>query len=229
MSAAAVAAEERPSATGRFGMWAFLVTDATSFGALLLCYAVLRARAEAWPDAGARLNLPLAAVATLALLGSSLTLLRGRLLATLALGAAFVGAQAFEYIMLARHGVGFGSDLAASLLFVTTGWHGLHVVAAGIALAVARRSPAAALFWQFVDAVWLVLFAAFYLAPALHAPAAAAIGVAAAAGFATFVLFAMNLRGERRAVKVGFVLPLALPILYTVALVADALGRGLRP
>lgn len=220
-------ADEEPVA--RFGMWVFLVTDAMSFGALLLVYAVMRAGADAWPATAARLDLRLAAVATLALLGSSLTLARRRVAATLALGAAFLALQAFEYATLARHGVGFGSDRAASIFFAATGWHGLHVVAGLLALALARRSSAAALFWQFVDAMWIVLFTAFYLAPAVSTPIAVALGVAAAAGFAAVVVFAMNLRGEPRAVKVVFVLPLALPILFVVALVADALTRGVRP
>ena len=217
----------------RFGMWVFLVTDAMSFGALLCVYAVERARAERWPDVAARLNLPLAAVATLLLLASSLTLLRGKRAATLALGVAFVGAQAFEYATLARHGVRFSADAAASIFFAATGWHGLHVVAGLIALACARRDEIAAgspaLFWQFVDAVWIVLFTAFYLAPAVPTPAAIALGVAAAGGFAAVVFFAMNLRREPRAVKVVFMVPLALPLAFVVALVADALGRGVRP
>lgn len=220
-------ADEEPVA--RFGMWVFLVTDAMSFGALLLVYAVLRAGADAWPATAARLDLRLAAVATLALVGSSLTLARRRVVATLVLGAAFVALQAFEYATLVRHGVGFGSDRAASIFFAATGWHGLHVVAGLLALALARHSSAAALFWQFVDAVWIVLFTAFYLAPAVSTPIAVALGVAAAAGFAAVVVFAMNLRSESRAVKVVFVLPLALPILFVVALVADALTRGARP
>lgn len=216
----------------RFGMWVFLVTDAMSFGALLLAYAVLRAHAEAWPDTAARLSLPLATVAATALVASSLTLMRGWIVPTLGLGVAFLGAQAVEYVMLVRHGVGIGADPAASIFFVATGWHGLHVVIGLVALAIARRpSPggAAALFWQFVDAVWIVLFTAFYLAPAFGMIAAAVLGVVAAGGFLAVVFFAMNLRAERRAVKVMFVLPLALPILFIVALVADALHRGIRP
>ena len=217
----------------RFGMWVFLVTDAMSFGALLCVYAVERTRADHWPDVAARLNLPLAAVATLLLLASSLTLARGKRVATIALGIGFVGAQAFEYATLARHGVGFSADAAASIFFATTGWHGLHVLAGVIALACARSDDVAAgspaLFWQFVDAVWIVLFTAFYLAPAVPTPAAIALGVAAAAGFGAVVFFAMNLRREPRAVKVVFMVPLALPVVFVVALVADALGRGVRP
>jgi heme/copper-type cytochrome/quinol oxidase subunit 3 len=226
MSAAPVA-ESR-----RFGMWVFLVTDAMGFGAFLLAYAVLRARADGWPDVAARLNLPLAVVATVVLLASSVTLSRGWIWPTIALGAAFLGAQAWEYTALAHHGVGFGHDQAASIFFAATGWHGLHVLVGIVVLALARRGPAqgaAALFWQFVDAVWIVLFVSFYLGPAVPAAAAVALGVAAAAGFAAIVFFAMNLRGEGRAVRVIFVLPLALPVGYTVALVADAIHKGIRP
>jgi len=212
----------------RFGMWVFLVTDALSFGALLTADATLRANAESWSRVGT--NLPLAAVAAVVLFASSVTLMRGRVGATLALGAAFLGAQVYEWIALLRHGG--AHDLAAQIFFVATGWHGLHVIAGLIVLALYRRttsSGAAALFWQFVDAVWVVLFAVFYLGPALPTAAAIALGFAAAAGFAAIVFFPMNLRGEPRAVKVVFVLPLVLPILFTVALVADAATRGIRP
>ena len=232
MSTAPVADAPAPPATaptGRLGMWVFLVTDASSFGALCLSYAILRARAESWPDAAARLNLPLAAVAAALLLASSWTLVRGWIVPTLALGAAFLGAQIFEYAALAHHGIGIGADPAASIFFIATGWHGLHVLAGLIALAAARRSQGAALFWQFVDAVWVVLFTAFYLGPAVGTAAAVALGVAAACGFFAIVFFAMNLRGERRAVKLMFVLPLAFPVLFVVALVADALAKGIRP
>jgi len=223
-------ADEEP--VGRFGMWVFLVTDAMSFAALLLAYAVLRAGADHWPHTAARLDLRLAGVATLALVASSLTLARGRVVATMLLGGAFVMLQALEYALLAHHGVGFAADHAASIFFAATGWHGLHVVAGLVALAAARGSSpsgAVALFWQFVDAVWIVLFTAFYLAPAASTALAIVLGVVAAAGFAAVVAFPMKLRSERRAVKVVFVLPLALPILFIVALVADALTRGARP
>ena len=222
---------ERPvdRSVARFGMWVFLVTDAASFGALLLSYALLRARAETWPDTAVRLNLPLAAVAAVVLVVSSLTLVRGWILPTLALGVLFVGAQIVEYVTLAHHGFGIAADPAASIFFVATGWHGLHVVAGLVALALARRSAAAALFWQFVDAVWIVLFTAFYVGPRVGTVAAVALGVAAACGFFAIVFFAMTLRRERRAVRVMFVVPLAFPVLFVVALVADALAKGIRP
>lgn len=229
MSQAAVADSAARAPIARFGMWVFLVTDAMSFGAFLLSYALLRARAESWPDTAARLDLPLASLATVLLLASSLTLARGRVVATIALGAAFVGLQAFEWITLGRHGVGFAADRAASSFFVLTGWHGLHVLVGLVLLAVAGARRPIALFWQFVDAVWIVLFTVLYLLPRAHGVAVVALAAGAAAGFGAVVAFAMNLRSESRAVKVIFVLPLVLPISFTVALVADALAKGIRP
>jgi cytochrome c oxidase subunit III len=181
MSRSPVADSAAPESVGRFGMWVFLVTDAMSFGALLLAYAVLRARAQSWPEAAARLDVPLASVATFVLLASSLTMAlavdnaatpgaaRRWLLATLALGLGFLALQAFEYRALARHGIGFGSDQAASSFFVATGWHGLHVLAGVVVLAVVTARgrlgalPMVALFWQFLDAVWILLFTFLYL------------------------------------------------------------------
>ena len=160
---------------------------------------------------------------------------RRRVVATLALGLAFLGLQAYEFATLARHGIGFSTDRAASCFFAVTGWHGLHVLVGVILLAVvaiARRGEAprlVALFWQFLDAVWIVLFVLFYLAPRAHGVGLVALGLAAAAGFAAVVAFPMRLRREPRAVKLVFMLPLALPILFTVALVADALQQGIRP
>jgi hypothetical protein len=77
--------------------------------------------------------------------------------------------------------------------------------------------------------VWILLFAVYYQVPAVPTPAAIGLGAAAAVGFAAVVVFALNLRREPRAVKVVFMVPLALPIAFIVALVADAVGRGVRP
>lgn len=217
--------------TGRLGMWIFLVTDATSFAALLTAYAVLHLRADRWSPAGAHANLALALVATVALLASSPLLARGRVAITLALGVVFLALQAVEYATLLHSGA--PRDLGFSTFFAVTGWHGLHVVAGLIALAFAARRrdilPQAALFWQLVDALWIVIFAALYLVPRLHGPVAWALALASLVGFALVVALPMNLRREPRAVKVIFVVPLILPALYFVALVADASVKGVRP
>ena len=39
-----------PPRVGVAGMWTFLATDAMGFAGLFIAYAVLRVRADAWPD-----------------------------------------------------------------------------------------------------------------------------------------------------------------------------------
>jgi cytochrome c oxidase subunit 3 len=184
--AAQAAAEDagRAAGPGKLGMWIFLVPDAISFAGLLIAYGALRARAERWADGAARFDVALAAVLTYVLLGSSLTMAlavdaavrqRARAAAawlwlTVALGVAFIAGQAFEWTHLLRHGVGVAVDAQASSFYACTGWHGAHVLAGVIALAVvgmrrvdAGKLAVAALFWHFVDAVWIVLFTSVYL------------------------------------------------------------------
>lgn len=180
-AAPATATAELPA--GRLGMWIFLVTDAASFGALLISYGVLRARATAWPAAAGRLDLGMASVITFVLLASSLTVAlavdaaaAGRrrpalawLGATLALGVWFLLGTSHEWVILARRGFGLSADAAASTYYACTGWHALHVTIGVVYLGVvaARRKldalAAAALFWQFLDAVWILIFTFVYL------------------------------------------------------------------
>jgi cytochrome c oxidase subunit 3 len=171
---------------GRTGMWTFLATDAMGFGGLLIAYGVLRVRADVWPAARSRLALAPAAAVTFALLLSSLTMTlatrapsvrarRGWLVATLALGAAFLAGAAVEYahLLAAPAPMGLTSDLFASTFYVVTGFHGLHVLVGliGVAFMLRARYDAQAvetmgLYWHFVDAAWMPIFSLIYLWPA---------------------------------------------------------------
>jgi len=170
---------------GRIGMAIFLGSDVMGFSGLLLAYALLRAQAPAWPDPALRFDRLLAAVLTALLLASSATMsaalgagraggpaARRWLLATAALGAAFVVGQTVEFGALAtRHHLGLAADQAASIFYVVTGFHGLHVVVGVVLLLAAARHPAreplevVSLYWQFVDLIWLVIFTVVYLLP----------------------------------------------------------------
>jgi cytochrome c oxidase subunit 3 len=177
---------------GRIGMWIFLITDGMGFGALLLAYGVLRTRAVGWPDPMERFLIPVAAAMTLTLLTSSMAVLlalsaadegrggaaRGWLAATILCGLGFLAGQAFEYHHLMHDGVPMGltSGLFASLFYVITGFHGLHVVAGlfvlggmmlsrGTGPAWASRIEIGALCWHFVDVVWVAIFTFIYLLP----------------------------------------------------------------
>jgi hypothetical protein len=56
-----------------------------------------------------------------------------------------------------------------------------------------------------------------------------ALGALALTNFAGVVAFHMRLRAEPRGTKLLFVLPLLLPLGFAVALVLEALGRGINP
>jgi len=95
------------------------------------------------------------------------------LLATVLLGCAFTGFQAYEYV---HAHFGFKETVYASTFYMATGFHGFHVIIGTIFLAVclfrAKRGDfkpndhfgfeAAAWYWHFVDVVWLFLFVAVY-------------------------------------------------------------------
>src|SRR6266436_6293441 len=62
------------SSSGKLGMWIFLLTDAMSFGGLLLAYGILRSGSHNWPDPSTRLGIPFTAVMTFDLICSSVTM-----------------------------------------------------------------------------------------------------------------------------------------------------------
>src|SRR2546430_9937594 len=62
------------ASSGKVGMWIFLLTDAMSFGGLLLGYAILRSGSHNWPDPSTRLGVPFTAGMTFILICSSVTM-----------------------------------------------------------------------------------------------------------------------------------------------------------
>ncbi|MNX99451.1 Cytochrome c oxidase subunit 3 [compost metagenome] len=105
------------------------------------------------------------------------------MLATAALGASFVGMQAFEWSKLIHEGVRpWGNPMGAaqfgSTFFMITGFHGFHVSCGVIYLLVIANKvqrghydvtgnyqpvEISGLYWHFVDLVWVFIFALFYL------------------------------------------------------------------
>jgi heme/copper-type cytochrome/quinol oxidase subunit 3 len=177
----------------KLGMWLFLASEAMLFGSFFSSYALLRAGAASWPDQSAILSVPLASVNTVILVASSITMvvaaaaLKARRLprfrrsmgATVILGAAFLGVKTFEYAEKLAQGLVPATDNFLALYFTITGLHALHVAGGVLVMAYllgpgARmwrvqperftgRVEVAGLYWQFVDAVWLVIFPVLYL------------------------------------------------------------------
>ena len=101
------------------------------------------------------------------------------MMATVLLGATFLGFQVYEYAQAygEHHNLTLGSGIYGSTFFMLTGFHGLHVTLGTIMLIVitlrcakghftADRHfgfEAVAWYWHFVDVVWLGLFIFVYL------------------------------------------------------------------
>jgi cytochrome c oxidase subunit 3 len=167
-------------------MWTFLAIDAMGFGALFIAYGILRVRADVWPDPRSRLALAPAAAMTFALLASSLTMTlatrarnasvrRAWLDTTLALGVAFLAGAAVEYrhLLFVAAPMGLTADLFASTFYLLTGFHALHVLAGVVGIGFMLRAKTSAqtvetmaLYWHFVDAMWMPIFSIIYLWPA---------------------------------------------------------------
>lgn len=151
-------AQQHRAAT--LGMWAFLATEVLFFGGLFTGYAVYRALyPETYMAASHKLDLWLGTINTAILLTSSLTMalavrsaqrsdsrnLRRFLLATMLLGAAFLGIKAWEYLHkfqenlvpgpafsgaeLIKAGAEYGpARIFFSFYFAMTGCHAVHML-----------------------------------------------------------------------------------------------------
>jgi cytochrome c oxidase subunit 3 len=201
---------------GKAMMWIFLLSDTFIFGCFLLSYMTARISTRVpWPNpsevfalriGGSDIPLILIAIMTFVLISSSGTMAmavnfgyrRDRrktailMLLTAALGAAFVGMQAFEWTKLITEGVRpwgnpWGAAQFGSSFFMITGFHGTHVTIGVIFLVIVARKvwrgdfdtgrrgfftsrtgryenvEIMGLYWHFVDLVWVFIFAFFYL------------------------------------------------------------------
>ncbi len=106
-----------------------------------------------------------------------LTSSRFWLLMTCLLGAAFLGFQAYEFTSFVHEGLTIKRNLFGSSFFTLTGFHGAHVTAGviwlGTLLAIDMKRglqpkdaiwvDIAALYWHFVDVVWIAIFTLVYL------------------------------------------------------------------
>lgn len=183
------------------GMWVFLATELMFFGPLFFGYWYGRlAFVDAFFAASRQTDVLLGGINTAVLLASSAfmacavdALEAGRrraspwlLLATAALGLAFLGIKGVEYLDDFHKGLYPGGDtrldsggrLFFLLYYAMTGVHALHLfIGIGVALVfafgIARRRPAlcdpgrlrvAGLYWHFVDSIWIFLYPILYLA-----------------------------------------------------------------
>ncbi len=169
----------------------WLSSELMFFAGLFAMYFVARAQAHGnWPPEPTELNLKLAVPVTAVLIASSFTCqmgvfsaergdvfgLRRWYVVTFFMGLFFVIGQGTEYHALYQEGTTISSSVYGSTFFITTGFHGLHVIGGLIAFIfllvrtkVSKFTPAQATaaivvsyYWHFVDIVWIGLFATIY-------------------------------------------------------------------
>ena len=193
---------ERQRESMVFGLWLFLATEILFFGAFFFLYAVARMQDSVGFAKGAReANLLLGTINTLLLMTSSATLTvaeraaragcmamaRWGIVATLALGTAFLAVKGFEYredltehllpTMPAFPFIGItGATRFWSFYWFITIVHAIHLT---IGLGCVARllwlerigtlaprwmvAEVTTLYWHFVDIVWLLLWPLLYL------------------------------------------------------------------
>lgn len=182
-----------PASTGKVGMWIFLVTDAMTFGGLLLAYGILRAGNKEWPAPTTVLGIPFTAFMTFVLIVSSLTMVLGLdeakkgnrkaavkwLVATAGCGVFFLCGQVYEYRHLIHEGFTLPSGNFPATFYVITSFHGGHVFTGVCYLLItalgvwrgkhlengANFVEITGLFWHFVDLIWILVFTLVYLIP----------------------------------------------------------------
>ncbi len=174
-----------------FGFWVYLMTDLIMFAALFATYAVLRGATFGGPSQGQLLGLSNALAETLILLTSSFTCGVAMLAvhsgkknqaiawfgATFVLGATFLGLELAEFSALVTTGNGPQANAALSSFFTLVGTHGLHITVGllwmivamvmimrrGLTPSVTSKLQRLALFWHFLDIVWIFIFTIVYL------------------------------------------------------------------
>jgi Heme/copper-type cytochrome/quinol oxidase, subunit 3 len=96
---------------------------------------------------------------------------------TALLGATFLGFQAYEFTSFVHEGLTIKTNLFGSTFFILTGFHGAHVTVGvlwlltllgvdmkrGLGPRDAINVDVCALYWHFVDVVWIAIFTLVYL------------------------------------------------------------------
>jgi cytochrome c oxidase subunit 3 len=172
-------------------MWIFLASLAVLFAASVAAYLVVRARAEVWPPPdmpalprGLWVSTVVILISSGTIQGALASIRRGRygaliglLLITTLLGLVFLVSQAVNWAWLISLQATASAGLYMFTFYMLTALHGLHVIG-GLGLLVVVTAKAfvgrysagdhtgvrhAAMYWHFLDGVWLVMFVLLFL------------------------------------------------------------------
>lgn len=173
-----------------FGFWIYLMTDLVIFSVLFAAFAVLHHETFGGPTAKQLFHMPSAFAETLILLASSytcslatLSIYRNSKKAVIAwfavtflLGIAFLFLELSEFSTLIQAGATWKRSGFLSSFFTLVGTHGFHIFLGLLWMLITMitlcfrelsgenisRIFRLALFWHFLDIVWIFIFTAVY-------------------------------------------------------------------
>lgn len=173
-----------------FGFWIYLMTDLVIFSVLFATFIVLRKSTFGGPTGNELFEMPFVLTETLILLISSFTCALGMLaihrekkkgalfwfVITFMLGVAFLVLELSEFYKFAHEGAGWQRSAFLSSFFTLVGTHGLHIACGLLWMLVSMfqigfrpllpihvsRIFRMALFWHFLDFVWIFIFTIVY-------------------------------------------------------------------
>lgn len=173
-----------------FGFWVYLMTDLVIFAVLFACFIVLHKNTFGGPTAKELFHLPSILIETLILLISSFTCSLAMLAVyrksknwaigwftvTSLLGVSFLYLELAEFVDFVERGASWQRSAFLSSFFTLVGTHGLHIffgllwmVVMMFRIALRPLEPHSvsrifrmALFWHFLDFVWIFIFTVVY-------------------------------------------------------------------
>ncbi|MGG1313999.1 MULTISPECIES: cytochrome (ubi)quinol oxidase subunit III [Cohnella] len=173
------------------GFWLFLGAETALFGTLFSAFLALRHNIGDGPSPQHLFELPMVFAATMILLTSSLMSvfavqamhrhkvkeMVGWLIATIVLGLAFLGLEIYEFNTYVSEGHKMTTSAFSSSFYTLVGFHGAHVAFGvlwigllilqifkkGLTVVTAPKIYVSAIYWHFIDVVWVFIFTVVYL------------------------------------------------------------------
>ena len=175
----------------KLGMWLLIASECLLFGTLIVTFMIFRHNSTSGPNPADVLDIPITSISTFDLLMSSFSIVlalhaiqqgdmkgfRRWILITAIGGLIFLGFQTYEFTKFVQEGLTLSTNVFGSSFFMLTGTHGTHVAVGVIWLLSlyfsslrgkltedgALKVDTMALYWHFVDVIWIVIFTVVYL------------------------------------------------------------------